>query len=133
MGDICYMSDIFRNLQIARHLQIEESVIHMQRIYVKHLMRGIMLYARHLLYAGHLLYILTSSQTLESNQRTTILLFCFVFRSESFKRFGLKFYAYMCLDLQQVTTVSTGDLFIYYKASGKHINALKSNISSFEN
>ena len=43
----------------------------------------------------------------------------YIFRSESFKRFGLSFYAYLCLDLQQITDVTTGDLYKYYRATGK--------------
>ena len=47
-----------------------------------------------------------------------------IFRSEVFQRFGLDFNAYMCLDLTEVTDAttgtSTGELYKYYKASGKN-------------
>ncbi|KAL4230764.1 hypothetical protein ACF0H5_011139 [Mactra antiquata] len=47
----------------------------------------------------------------------------YVVQSETFRRFGLNFYAYLCLDIREVTTVLSRDLFIYYKPSDKQVDA----------
>lgn len=45
----------------------------------------------------------------------------FVFRSEAFTRFGLQFYAYMCIEFQEVVTDAS---YIYYKKSGNYLYSL---------